>query len=73
MSFSISYVYFITSAVNVDIYKTYINIHDLVSLCCEFGFKVNYEKVPRQLSELLRTKHIDYCEGTRWPVRMLFR
>ena len=27
VSFSMRYVYFITSTVNVDIYKTYINIH----------------------------------------------
>jgi len=65
--------HFITSALNVDIYKTYINMHDFVSLCCEFGFKANYEKVPRKLSELLRTKQNDYCEGNRWPVRTLFR
>lgn len=32
-----------------------------------FGFKANYEKVTRQLSELLRTKENVYCEETRWP------
>jgi hypothetical protein len=39
---------------------------DLVSLCCEFGFKANYEEVPCPLSELLRTKQNECCEETKW-------